>query len=85
MNPNSLSGLSTDNNRRLHKTYDSRQVQEILGVSKSYLDKLCHFGKIPYHTFEGQRKRYFFEDDLIAFQGRLTRHKTTEEIIHSGV
>ena len=80
---NPMAGLSEDKNRHLQRTYNSKQVQEILGISKSYLDKLCHFSKIPYHTFEGQRKRYFFESDLIAFQGRLMRHKTREEIINS--
>ena len=61
----------------------SEQVMELLAFSKSKLDKLCHLNKIPYHVYEGQRKRYFLEDDLIAFQERLIRRKTKEEIIKS--
>ena len=78
-------GLSKDNIRRLQRTYDSEQVMEILALSKSKLDKLCHLNEIPYHVYEGQRKRYFFEDDLIAFQERLIRRKTKEEVLHSDI
>ena len=80
-NPNA--GLSEDNNRRLQPTYDSKQVCEYFAFSKSKLDKLCHRNEIPYHVYEGQRKRYFLEKDLIAFQERLIRRKTKEEIINS--
>lgn len=76
-------GLSEDNNRRLQPTYDSKQVMDRLALSKSTLDKLCHRNEIPYHVYEGQRKRYFLEDDLIAFQERLIRRKTKDEIINS--
>ena len=76
-------GLSKDNNRRLQKTYNSEQVIELLALSKSKLDKLCHLNEIPYHVYEGQRKRYFLEDDLIAFQQSLIRRKTKEEVLHS--
>ena len=78
-------GLTKDNNRRLQKTYNSQQVMELLAFSKSKLDKLCHLNQIPYHVYEGQRKRYFFEDDLIAFQERLIRRKTKEEVLQSGL
>ena len=80
--PNPREGLSKDNNRRLQKTYNSEQVMELLALSKSTLDKLCHRNEIPYHVYEGQRKRYFLEDDLIAFQERLIRRKTKEEIFN---
>lgn len=76
-------GLSKDNSRRLQRTYNSEQVIELLAFSKSKLDKLCHLNKIPYHVYEGQRKRYFLEDDLIAFQQGLIRRKTKEEVLHS--
>ena len=81
--PNPREGLSKDNNRRLQKTYNSEQVMELLAFSKSKLDKLCHLNEIPYHVYEGQRKRYFLEDDLIAFQQSLIRRKTKEEVLHS--
>ena len=81
--PNPREGLSKDNNRRLQKTYNSEQVMELLALSKSKLDKLCHLNEIPYHVYEGQRKRYFLEDDLIAFQQGLIRRKTKEEVLHS--
>ena len=81
--PNPREGLSKDNNRRLQKTYNSEQVMELLAFSKSKLDKLCHLNEIPYHVYEGQRKRYFLEDDLIAFQQGLIRKKTKEEVLHS--
>jgi hypothetical protein len=75
-------GISLDNSRRLQKTYNSEQVINILALSKSKLDKLCHLNEIPYHVYEGQRKRYFLEDDLIAFQEGLIRRKTKEEVLH---
>ena len=81
---NPTGGLPKDKNRRLQRTYNSEQVMDILAFSKSKLDKLCHLNQIPYHVYEGQRKRYFFEDDLIAFQERLIRRKTKEEVIQSG-
>lgn len=59
------------NKKALQKTYTSNEVMEIMGFSKSYLDKLCYQKKITYHTFEGKRKRYFFEDDLISFQRKF--------------
>lgn len=77
-------GLSKDSSRRLQKIYNSEQVMDILAFSKFKLDKLCHLNQIPYHVYEGQRKRYFFEDDLIAFQERLIRRKTKEEVLQSG-
>jgi hypothetical protein len=76
-------GLSKDNSRRLQRTYNSEQVIELLALSKSKLDKLSHLNEIPYHVYEGQRKRYFLEDDLIAFQQGLIRRKTKEEVLHS--
>ena len=76
-------GLSKDNRRRLQRTYNSEQVMELLAFSKSKLDKLCHLNEIPYHVYEGQRKRYFLEDDLIAFQQGLIRRMTEEEVLHS--
>ena len=85
MSTNLKAGLSKDKNRRLQRTYDSEQVMELLAFSKSKLDKLCHLNQIPYHVYEGQRKRYFFEDDLIAFQERLIRRKTKEEVLQSGL
>ena len=83
MNKSKKAGLTEDNKRRLQPTYDSKQVCEYFAFSKSTLDKLCHRNEIPYHVYEGQRKRYFFEEDLIAFQERLIRIKTKEEIINS--
>lgn len=83
MNKSAQEGLTAENKRRLQKTYNSKQVCEYLAFSKSKLDKLCHLNEIPYHIYEGQRKRYFFEEDLIAFQERLIRRKTKEEIINS--
>jgi DNA-binding transcriptional regulator GbsR (MarR family) len=74
-------GLSKDNSRRLQKTYNSEQVMDILALSKSKLDKLCHLNQIPYHVYEGQRKRYFLEDDLIAFQQSLIRRRAKDEVI----
>ena len=85
MSTNLKAGLSKDKNRRLQRTYDSEQVMGLLAFSKSKLDKLCHLNQIPYHVYEGQRKRYFFEDDLIAFQERLIRRKTKEEVLQSGL
>ena len=76
-------GLSKDNSRCLQRTYNSEQVIELLALSKSKLDKLSHLNEIPYHVYEGQRKRYFLEDDLIAFQQGLIRRKTKEEVLHS--
>jgi hypothetical protein len=76
-------GLSKDNSRRLQRTYNSEQVMELLAFSKSKLDKLCHHNKIPYHVYEGQRKRYFLEDDLIAFQEGLIRRRTKDEVLQS--
>lgn len=78
-------GLFKDSSKRLQKIYNSEQVMDILAFSKSKLDKLCHLNQIPYHVYEGQRKRYFFEDDLIAFQERLIRRKTKEEVLQSGL
>ena len=83
MNKSPQEGLTAENKRRLQKTYNSEQVMEMLAFSKSKLDKLCHLNEIPYHIYEGQRKRYFLEEDLIAFQERLIRRKTKEEIINS--
>ena len=74
-------GLSKDNSRPLQRTYNSEQVIELLALSKSKLDKLCHLNEIPYHVYEGQRKRYFLEDDLIAFQQGLIRRKTKDEYL----
>ena len=74
-------GLSQDKDRCLQKTYNSEQVIDMFGFSKSKLDKLCHLKEIPYYVFPGHRKRYFFEDDLIAFQGRLIRRMTKEEVL----
>tara|TARA_B100001057_G_scaffold499743_1_gene611572 strand:- start:2108 stop:2362 length:255 start_codon:yes stop_codon:yes gene_type:complete len=76
-------GLSKENHRRLQKTYNSEQVMELLALSKSKLDKLCHFNEIPYHVYQGERKRYFLEDDLIAFQKGLIRRRTKEELLQS--
>jgi hypothetical protein len=83
MQTNPKAGLSKDKNRRLQRTYDSEQVMELLAFSKSKLDKLCHLNKIPYHVYEGQRKRYFLEDDLIAFQEGLIRRRTKDEVLQS--
>lgn len=80
---NPTGGLPKDKNRRLQRTYNSEQVMDILALSKSKLDKLCHLNQIPYHVYKGQRKRYFFEDDLITFQQGLIRRKTKEEVLHS--
>jgi hypothetical protein len=44
-----------------------------------------NLNEIPYHVYEGQRKRYFLEDDLIAFQEGLIRRKTKEEVLHEKV
>ena len=33
-------GLSEDTNQRLQRTYNSKEAQEILGVSKNTLDKI---------------------------------------------
>ena len=79
--PNPREGLSKDNSRRLQRTYNSEQVMELLALSKSKLDKLCHLNQIPYHVYEGQRKRYFLEDDLIAFQQSLIRRRAKDEVI----
>ena len=76
-------GISKDNSRCLQRTYNSEQVIELLALSKSKLDELSHLNEIPYHVYEGQRKRYFLEDDLIAFQQGLIRRKTKEEVLHS--
>ena len=76
-------GLSQDKDRCLQKTYNSEQVIDMFGFSKSKLDKLCHLNQIPYHVYKGQRKRYFFEEDLITFQQGLIRRKTKEEVLHS--
>lgn len=83
MQTNPKAGLSKDKNRRLQRTYDSEQVMELLAFSKSKLDKLCHLNEIPYHVYEGQRKRYFLEDDLIAFQEGLIRRRTKDEVLQS--
>lgn len=74
-------GLSQDKDRRLQKTYNSEQVIDMFGFSKSKLDKLCHLNEIPYYVFPGHRKRYFYEDDLITFQDRLIRRMTKEEVL----
>jgi DNA-binding transcriptional regulator GbsR (MarR family) len=76
-------GISKDNSRCLQRTYNSEQVIELLALSKFRLDKLCHLNQIPYHVYEGQRKRYFLEDDLIAFQQSLIRRRTKDEVTQS--
>ena len=77
-----LEGLLKDNKKILQRTFDSQQVMDMLALSKSKLDKLCHKNEIPYHVYEGQRKRYFLEDDLIVFQNKLVRRKSKEEVLH---
>ena len=78
-----LEGLLKDNKKILQRTFDSQQVMDMLALSKSKLDKLCHKNEIPYHVYKGQRKRYFLEEDLITFQERLIRRETKEEIVKS--
>ena len=63
-----LAGLSKDKPQHLQKSFTSQETQEILGVSKSTLDKMCHNRQINFYKHPQRRKRIFFESDLIAYQ-----------------
>ena len=76
----SSAGLSKDTNQHLQRTYNSEETQEILGVSKSTLDKMCHFRQIPFHLHPQRRKRAFLESDLLAYQSRFVRVPSIDEV-----
>lgn len=62
-------------NPPFRKTYNSKETQEILDVSKSTLDKMCFNRQIPFYIHPQRRKRIFFESDLIAYQNDFVRVK----------
>ncbi len=56
----------------------SSEAARYLGISRSYLDKLCHRRKIPYSR-PGGKLRFFRIDDLRAW-AQQNRVATVEEI-----
>ena len=77
----SSAGLSKDTNQHLQRTYGSKEVQEILNISKSTLDKMCHKRELSYHVHPQRRKRHFYEKDLVAYQNELVRIQSRVEIV----
>ena len=76
----SSAGLYKDTNQHLQRTYGSKEVQDILNISKSTLDKMCHFRQIPFHLHPQRRKRAFLESDLLAYQSRFVRVPSIDEV-----
>ena len=74
-------GLSKDTNQHLKRTYGSKEVQEILNISKSTLDKMCHKRELSFHVHPQRRKRHFYERDLVAYQSKLVRIQSKDEIV----
>ena len=77
----SSAGLSKDTNQHLQRTYGSKEVQEILNISKSTLDKMCHKRELSFHIHPQRRKRHFYERDLVAYQSKLVRIQSKDEIV----
>ena len=74
-------GLYEDTPQHLQKTYGSKEVQEILNISKSTLDKMCHKRELSFHIHPQRRKRHFYEKDLVAYQSKLVRIQSKDELV----
>jgi excisionase family DNA binding protein len=76
----SSAGLYKDTNQHLQRTYGSKEVQEILNISKSTLDKMCHKRELSFHVHPQRRKRHFYESDLVAYQRECVRIHSKDEL-----